>query len=172
MRDWPLYPRHPFGLFRCTPEHNSVFKCATRPYEGVVQAWVYALWMAGRLDTPCLVGRTLFVKGDGLQHKSGLLHVGFYIGEDKKSMSPYAQQDIVVGRLSEKNQLHMAYVAGQVRQLARWARAHGMTVRLGGDWEFLRRISTGLVYARTGQGIHAPSKRMPVPYNLFPFLPR
>ena len=87
---------HRFSMFQCTPEHNSVFRCATRPFDAVVQAWVYAMWFAGRLDTPGLVGLTLFVKGDGLQHKSGMLHVGFHIADIKKAMSPYAQQDIVV----------------------------------------------------------------------------
>ena len=54
----------------------------------------------------------------------------------------------------------MGLVARFVRDLTRYCDAHGVTVLVGGDWEWLRTTGRGMYYTQGGAGWTLPSKSM------------
>ena len=157
----PLYPMVGWADHDVTPRPLDAFFGASRDPVALLYTWHRALALAGRVDTVTpLYGVTIFIKGDGVQDKMNGVHVGFTFCHDTNFFSSHAQQDFILGRLSEKNQFHMALVARYVRDLIRFCEAHGVTVLVGGDWEWLRTTGRGFMYSRTGAGWTLPSKSM------------
>ncbi len=157
----PLYPVVGWDDYDVIPRVLPHFFGAYRDPVALLHAWHQALYQAGRVTTVSpLWGVTIFVKGDGVQDKMNGCHVGFTFAHDDNFFSSHAQQDFLVGRLSEKNQVHMGLVARFVRDLTRYCEAHGVTVLVGGDWEWLRTTGRGMYYADGGAGWTLPSKSM------------
>ncbi len=157
----PLYPVVGWDDYDVIPRVLPHFFGAYRDPVALLHAWHQALYQAGRVTTVSpLWGVTIFVKGDGVQDKMNGCHIGFTFAHDDNFFSSHAQQDFLVGRLSEKNQVHMGLVARFVRDLTRYCEAHGVTVLVGGDWEWLRTTGRGMYYADGGAGWTLPSKSM------------
>ena len=157
----PLYPVVGWDDYDVIPRVLPHFFGAYRDPVALLHAWHQALYQAGRVTTVSpLWGVTIFVKGDGVQDKMNGCHIGFTFAGDDNFFSSHAQQDFLVGRLSEKNQVHMGLVARFVRDLTRYCEAHGVTVLVGGDWEWLRTTGRGMYYADGGAGWTLPSKSM------------
>ena len=87
----------------------------------------------GHVDSDSDRNLCLIFRGDGLGDKSGLWHSGFQIANHNKPHEHSAHFTVVLGALSEKNQLHMALAAVHLRPLVSYARAHGIQVACGGD---------------------------------------
>ena len=161
LRGTPLYPMVGWADWDVTPRKLPHFFGAYRDPVALLHAWHQALLLGGRVTTVSpLWGVTVFIKGDGVQDKMNGCHVGFTFCHDTNFFSSHAQQDFVVGRLSEKNQVHMGLVARFVRDMTRFCEAHGVTVLVGGDWEWLRTTGRGMYYTRGGAGWALPSKSM------------
>jgi len=157
----PLYPVVGWDDYDVIPRVLPHFFGAYRDPVALLHAWHQALYQAGRVTTVSpLWGVTIFVKGDGVQDKMNGCHIGFTFAHDDNFFSSHAQQDFLVGRLSEKHQVHMGLVARFVRDLTRYCEAHGVTVLVGGDWEWLRTTGRGMYYADGGAGWTLPSKSM------------
>lgn len=156
---WPLWPLPHWDMFEVDITLERPYFAASRDPAVLIPAWHEALRRADRVDTMSpMPGVTVFVKGDGVQDKMNGVHVGVSFCHDRKFFSSYAQQDILVGRLSEKNQFHMALVARCVRDLIRACNALGVRVLVGGDMEWLRTTGRGLRYADGGAGWNGADK--------------
>ena len=148
-----LYPLWPYAGYHLMPVPvylKNAFNMAYREPGPLIEARTTALGNSGRLQDPTPAANTLIMVSDGLQDKSGLYHFGFRFAEDTKTRSRNSQRDLVIGKLSEKNQFHMMVVGGICRVTYEWAITHGYDVVWLSDWESLRSVAAGIYYKQGG----------------------
>ena len=149
-----LYPLWPYAGYHLMPVPvylKNAFNMAYREPGRVIEAWGVALANSGRMVDAIPCDKTLLLVSDGLGDKSGLYHFGVRFAEDLDTMSRNSQRDILVGKLSEKNALHMIQVGGVCRVTYEWALSRGYHPIWLSDWESLRAVAAGFRYIPGGQ---------------------
>ena len=147
---WPLFPIAGWDYFEMPVILKNGFNMAYRDPTRLTSLWWTALHCAGKVDDPSPTGHTVIVASDGLKDKSGLYHMGVRFVEDPGTMSRNSQRDFVVGKLSERNQFHMYCVANLLRLVYMYCVTKGIPCLWLSDYESLRAVSAGLIYAPGG----------------------
>jgi len=130
--------------------YYPALKSAYRDAEELFDVWRQAAFAAGRIAHVEAAQQMIVVRGDGIEDKSSIYHLGFALGDDIHHQSPYSQRDIWIGPLDEKNQLAAFFLAKGVAALAAIARSRGCAVRHCGDWNHLLCLARGLCYKPGG----------------------
>ena len=158
----PLYPLAGWERHNLPTETSYLFTGAYRDPAALLEAWVAACFLAGRIDTDRPEHVRVVVRADGIADKPYTYHVGLVLADDKRRMSGFSQRDFCVGKYPEKNQFAMFHCATQIGQLAAELRVRGGDLYLNCDMTALKNLSRGLNLQPGGFGIKDFNKSVPV----------
>lgn len=158
---YPLWPLAGYESFETRVWLKNAMNMAFREPGPLIEAWGLALAVSERMPDAFPCDKTLLLVSDGLQDKSGLYHFGFRFAEDTNTLSRNSQRDLIVGKVSEKNQLHMITVGAMCRVTYDWATSRGYDVIWLSDWESLRAVAAGIWYDPGGQCYAPVNTSMP-----------
>ena len=175
---YPLWPHPGYEKFLLWSTAHRVFSSATREPGALLDGWVEACYLAGRIPSPHARDTRVVCRADGISDKPQTYHVGFILADDSHLMSAYSQRDFLVGVLGEKNQFHMLYGAGQIADLRRHVEAQGGLMYMNMDMMALKSFSRGLCHPRTGfalkdfnAGTGSPAVYAGLHLPFMPFMP-